>query len=359
MTLHASQSAALAHVASYARSRQAAARDTIEQVRRMADLSVAQLEHAVACIRRHARVALHFHPDRLDDQGRSVAASLLDGGIYKSQFETLLSNGSVSAVPGGARDRWEHRLFGGAYQVDGTTNAHRPKYGALDLMRHPDGPAPRFGACYFLLAPAASARATFTYLDSHQDPPEKGTLDELDDIIAALLAESFTRESALGARALRPPQLIERLGQLDQPWPDPARRAPSRSLDHYVEAQVHGELRLDRDVEIVVVDPAFRGTQTGAALEAIGERYQIQCCWHAGFALAAAEVPTDFRGPAMPSLAARIAGAGRVDAAAIGRAAAQVVRDPSAWADRGSPAEVLQELKLLWHVLVRFGQPAT
>jgi len=325
----------------------------------MANLSVAELARAIACIRQHARVALHFHPDRLDDQLRPVAASLLECGRYKSQFETLISNGSVSAVPGGARDRWEHRLFGGAYQVDGTTNAHRPKYGALDLLRHPDGPAPRFGACYLLLAPQASARATFTYLDSHQDPPEKGTLDELDDIVAALLAESFTRESALGVGSLRPAALVARLAELDRPFADPSRRAPIRSLNHYVEAQVHGDVWLAADVEILVADPAFRGTEIGAALAAICERYQIRCAWHAGFALAAADVPDDFRGPTMASLAARIAGGDRVDAAAIGRAAAELKRDPTAWADRGSSAEVLQELKLLWHVVVRFGAPAT
>ncbi|NMM52744.1 DUF3626 domain-containing protein [Paenibacillus aquistagni] len=28
----------------------------------------------------------------------------------------------------------------------------RPNYGALDLKLHLDGPAPRFGSCYFLLA---------------------------------------------------------------------------------------------------------------------------------------------------------------------------------------------------------------
>ena len=93
---------------------------------------------------------------------------------YKSQFETLLSNGSVSAYPGGERDLWEKRIFGGAYQLEGVTNDQRPKYGALNLMLHPDGPAPRFGSCYFLLSPKVSSRSTYTYLDSHQDPKEKG-----------------------------------------------------------------------------------------------------------------------------------------------------------------------------------------
>lgn len=59
----------------------------------------------------------------------------------------------------------------------------------------------------------------------------------------------------------------------------------------------------------------------------------------------------------MPSLAARIAHHGYIDASMIGSAAKHLRQDPAAWRDRGTHAEVLQELKLLWHVLVRYGKP--
>lgn len=32
-------------------------------------------------------------------------------------------------------------------------------------------------------------------------------------------------------------------------------------------------------------------------------------------------------------------------------------RDPVAWSNRGAYVEVLQELKLLWNVLVKYGKP--
>ena len=67
----------------------------------------------------------------------------------------------------------------------------------------------------------------------------------------------------------------------------------------------------------------------------------------------------DFRGPTMPSLAARVARDGMVDAEAVGRGVKEVSREPENWRDRGMYAEVLQELKLLWHVLVRFGEQLT
>ena len=58
----------------------------------------------------------------------------------------------------------------------------------------------------------------------------------------------------------------------------------------------------------------------------------------------------------MISLAKRIARHGYIDANMIGIAAMDLKRNPSSWNDRGTYEEVLQELKLLWHVLVRCGK---
>ncbi|ASS68028.1 DUF3626 domain-containing protein [Paenibacillus sp. RUD330] len=76
-----------------------------------------------------------------------------------------------------------------------------------------------------------------------------------------------------------------------------------------------------------------------------------------GFFLKADEVPADFRGPSMPSLARRIARNGEVDAFRIGCAAMDLKRNPAAWSDRGGCSAVLQELKQLRHVLVQYGHP--
>jgi hypothetical protein len=291
---------------------------------------------------------------------KSIAEALFEQGIYKNQFETLLSNGSVSAYPGGERDLWEKELFGGAYQLKGTTNNQRPKYGALHVMLHPDGPAPRFGSCYFLLSPKVSYRSTYTYLDSHQTPKEKGTYEEFDLIMAALLEETFTREFAIGERNLTPVTLIHHLlFNLEKRIDDPANKAANRNLNHYIEAQVHGDLSLKEDVEVLVADPSFKGTHIGELLEKMCLKYSIQLFWHTGFVLKVDEVPSDFRGPSMPSLAKRIAQNHMIDANIIGTAAVDLKQDSTSWGDRGTPEEVLQELKLLWHVLVRYGKPMT
>jgi hypothetical protein len=36
-------------------------------------------------------------------------------------------------------------------------------------MHYPDGPAPRFGSCFFLLRPNVAKRSTFTFGGSHED----------------------------------------------------------------------------------------------------------------------------------------------------------------------------------------------
>jgi hypothetical protein len=75
------------------------------------------------------------------------------------------------------------------------------------------------------------------------------------------------------------------------------------------------------------------------------------------------DVGEEFRGPVIPAIAQYIArtfggGSPRLDAEIIGRAARSVVNTPSSWLDFGTPAEVLQYIKQLWHVLVHYGDAA-
>ncbi|MEC0129135.1 DUF3626 domain-containing protein [Paenibacillus pabuli] len=351
-----SQHAAIEYISNYARSQKREAQASLKEIFQLSNIPWNTFEEAVRKIKSHARVALHFHPDRPVVDMKSVAQSLFEQGIYKSQFETLISNGSVSAYSGGPRDLWEEKLFGGAYQLEGAANSERPKYGALHLLFHPDGPSPRFGSCYFLLKPNASHRCTFTYGGSQDDPKEKGTYEELDDILSALFTDAFFRDYAIGEKDLTPQKLIEQLYNLERPLKDPSKLVPYRNLNHFIETQVHGEIRLEDDVEVLVADPSFKGTDIGNYLEQICIKYSIELFWHMGFVMRSEDVPPDFRGPTMPSLAKRIARNGNIDASVIGNAVNDLKRNPDLWSDRGNYEEVLQELKYMWHVLVRYGK---
>ncbi|MFD5782290.1 DUF3626 domain-containing protein [Streptomyces sp. NPDC126933] len=336
------QRAALQHVRTTAVARSEA---------RPARIDAREAGALTALMRAHARITLNFHPDRLLADGTTIAGSMARDGRYRSQYETGLSNGSRSAVPGGARDGWEERLFGGAYHAPGVRPCDRPKYGAVNLYGHPDGASPRFGSCHVRLRPEINDRATYCHGDSHAAPADVGTIDAFSCVLAGLLEER--------------PDAAEVIAKLPyatgaDPADGGAAAYPGRKLDEYIEAQVHGDLDLAADAEALVLDPSFRGTETGRLLTGMARRCGIAVEWHTGFVLAPDEVTAEFRGPMMVPLAARVcrsyARAGMLDAEVLGRAAASVVREPGAWAEWGTQDEMLQYVKQLWHVLVRYGR---
>jgi hypothetical protein len=81
------------------------------------------------------------------------------------------------AFPGGERDEWERTLFGEAYHTEGVRASGRPKYESLELVRFPDGPAPSFGSCYFVLRGVGS-RTSITFMAANilMPPPESAPL---------------------------------------------------------------------------------------------------------------------------------------------------------------------------------------
>lgn len=333
-----------------------------------AGLTLDDYNEAMELVRQHGRIVAHFHPDRFGGKPANVAECLLSEGVYRNQFETGLSSGSPTAVPGGERDDWERALFGGAYHTEGVLASERPKYGSLELIRFPDGPAPRFGSCYFVLRGVA-ARASIAFMGS-EDPHatnRAGTLATPHAVMAALLAEIENggiatppwppfRAPTLGMPGITVRGFCDALKMLCDRRPNPSLGEPGRVLDTGVEAQVHGPIRLDRDVEMLVADPAFAHRPVGQTLIELADQYGFDSHWHCGFRLPVRDVPDDFRGPAMPRIAERIAGMdGMLDSAVIGRGAASLHHDPGQWSEWGGYFDVLRLFRQLWHVLVHFG----
>lgn len=360
-----------------------AGRERMRHVDRIAHvLSAAGVRVAVgdlcAAVRRLGVVTVNFHPDRLLADGRSVAEALYDEGVYRSQFESKISNGGLTAFPGGARDRWEQALFGGVYQAPGVRDGERPKYGGLDLMNYSDGACPRFGSCHLRLKDDALGRSTFSFGDSVSDPQDVGVIDAFEPVLAALLERVSCDGQALGRRGVDVSLFVERVLRARAPRRRGLfRRSQGRTLDEYIEAQIHGVVHLAADVEALVVDPSFSDTRTGDLLLTTAERYGLKAEWHPGSALTAAEVPQDApdtEAAVLPRwrafcahgraarLAARVVEAYAVDrqhleAAAIGHAAVSAVRTPEQWQDWGTTSQVLQCLKDLWLILVVYGKP--
>jgi hypothetical protein len=253
---------------------------------------------------RDLRVTMHFHPDR-SPGNRPILVRMAEEGVYRSQFVTGTSNGGLTAHPGGDRWRWESRIFAGAY--DEAVADHRPVYGALNYRRDPIGGAPRFGSSYFRLTAEVLARATFCYPDSSTDPSAFGVADH------CALIELAEAED------------------LD-------------ALDGHIEAQIHGPVRFDRDVEALVLDPSYCGT----AVESAAHRLSCPIEWHPGFRLGVDELQRhpSYRGQEYVDLGTEIAVDGLLNPRIIGDAAR-------------TGRYALQDLKKVWHCLARFGKLTT
>ncbi|MDI5967801.1 DUF3626 domain-containing protein [Streptomyces sp. SL13] len=248
------------------------------------------------------QLTMNFHPDRAAG-GVPVLRRMARDGVSYSQFVTGTGNGGLTAHPGGDRHRWESRIFGGAY--DHASPHERSVYGALNHRAATAGGAPRFGSSYFRLNASTRTRATFCYPDSSTGPTAFGVADR-----CALVALA-------DADALDP-------------------------LDGHVEAQIHGPVLLDRDVDALVLDPSYRGTPVETAA---GE---LPCPveWHTGFHLTVDRLRRqgDVRDRHIVDLGAAIARDGRLDPRVIGDAVRTARHDP-------------QDLKKVWHCLARFGSP--
>ncbi|MFC7486901.1 DUF3626 domain-containing protein [Knoellia sp. CPCC 206453] len=253
------------------------------------------------------RVTLNFHPDRLvgGPGGMPILEMMARDGRYRSQFETGTSNGGLTAHPGGDRWRWESRIFAGAY--DDADAAHRPKYGSLNFRGRAIGGSPRFGSAHFRLSAESLGRTTFCYPDSYEEPEHFGVESRVSTLVAMAEADDSSRDEV---------------------------------LDDYVEAHVHGELLLDRDVEALVLDPCYRGT----SIEETADRLGCSVEWHSGFRLPLDGMRRhpDYRGPEFVSLGEEIASDGLLDPAIIGDASRTGRYDE-------------QSLKRVWHYVARLG----
>lgn len=111
-------------------------------------------------------------------------------------------------------------------------------------------------------------------------------------------------------------------------------------LDDYVEAHVHGVVDLATDVEALVLDPGYRGTDVEADALRIGMPVE----WHPGYRL---DVDTlrahpGYRGAEFVALGESLAVDGVVTPQVIGAASREGRHDE-------------QALKRVWHYVARFG----
>lgn len=107
-------------------------------------------------------------------------------------------------------------------------------------------------------------------------------------------------------------------------------------LDDYIESHVHAGVLLARDVEAIVLDASYRGTP----VETAARRLPFPLDWYPGYRLTVTALRrhADYRGPEYADLGTLLTPRILGDAARTGR-------------------YDLQDLKMVWHALARFGAP--
>lgn len=334
----------------------AASRQAILHLLERSGVSLLDYQKALERIQSNTQIAIHFHPERFTKDGYSVAAGLLRTGRYQTQYETGISSGSPTAFPGGARDEWEKTFFGGLYHQEASKLLERPKYGALMLAGHLDGPAPRFGSCYLVLDFKLNSRSSYTYGGNQGDLEHQktGTWENLDRVMLALLKAAEEGNKVLGLEEKSIATLLNRIGVYNQGAGAPLGNA----LDSFVEAQVHGPISLKEDVVKLVADSSFKQSEIHSVLEQFSDRFEVELDWYPGYILPVSEVPNHFRGYQIGPLVERIARDGILTTAKIGEAANDFQRRPESWPYLGEGLEPLTYFRRVWHALVYHGRRA-
>jgi Protein of unknown function (DUF3626) len=244
---HARQ--ALARVAAESERRDSAALKVLRG--RLESLGARQGEPSavLAYVRERAAILIHLQ----------CTCDLLDLFLRDTHYRNLFETGTSGGTPNtSARRVWEDRLFFGAYRD--AAPAERCKYGVLNLFAEPGGVSrarPWYGNSFLVLRDGVRMRSTLTEMDSCSKDAHASTLDHPAAFLAALPSGDLQLAVRAAARA------------------DAAPERPHSG--NYKEAQIHGELRFDRDFEALCLEPSVaRDSMLRAKCEAFAAKNNLR-----------------------------------------------------------------------------------
>jgi len=216
------------------------------------------LDKTLSWIRDEAPIIIHVDLKAFGDK-------LASDTHYRNQFETDVSRGCLSHS---TRERWEMDLFGDAY--NGARPVDRCKYGVLNVTHDPQGIrcCSQYGTSYLLLR-NVRLRTTFAARDSGGiEISQLATVDYYAHVLEKYSDDELKAAVEVGTQRV--------LGR------------DSSVIRHYKEAQIHGEVRLSENVELIMAHPSLKNDRHQAMLKRLSERCQAQVVW----------IETDGIGPA-------------------------------------------------------------
>ena len=187
------------------------------------------LNQVVKFIKKNIRIIIHVNLD-------SCLQYLIKDDHYRNQFETNRSHGTLSSS---ARMVWENNLFNNIYHKD-IDGGERVKYGTINITNDPLGVTKcyGYGDSYLILKDNVKTRCSFIMGDSCAMDIHLCTFKYFNSILLFLKDEALDDviDVSLGKATSR----------------------SSNSLHHYIEAQIHGPIKLSRDVELLVANSKYR-----------------------------------------------------------------------------------------------------
>jgi hypothetical protein len=219
------------------------------------------LDKCLAYIRDEAPLTINFFPAELSVLGaRNIDAFSMDSH-YRNAFE-LCERAQSARDAKDVRDEWERRLFEGGYHAHELIPDERPKYASLNADQDPRGGSRFWGDCFFILSKSIRDRVSLTPDDSSVcDADSVGTFENCQHVLVR------ANEARLAA--------ILETSRSGKP-------TPVNVVNAYVEAQIHGPIELSRDIEALVVNQRYAGTDIEAKLRKFAEANGIEMRWTNG-----------------------------------------------------------------------------
>ncbi|KAJ1558685.1 hypothetical protein HK096_007394 [Nowakowskiella sp. JEL0078] len=209
-----------------------------------------QLFQTISYLRLEAPLIIHF-------KTKGILGLLAKDTHYRNQFETSTSGGMLSNP---TRITWEDRLFNKLYPHD-CKPMERVKYGVLNVVSDPRGVqiCSGYGDSHLILK-NSRLRATFSDQDTSSPSCSLATCEHYAHVLSKYSDVELRVVLDVGCK-----------------------RIPFGSSSHlsvYKELQIHGEVRLNRDIEVVVLNCAYKDdTEVIKAAELFKKNHGVEYIW--------------------------------------------------------------------------------
>lgn len=177
-------------------------------------------------IKNNVKIIIHINLEK-------TLKKIIEDDYYRNSFETGNSGGSNDKV---ARSSWENQLFNSLYA--NSSHEEKVKYGALNLTNSPKGidSCYGYGNSFLVLKNEIKDRCTFVLGDSSKMDMHLGTFKYCDILLALMPNNLLDKVINIS---------IEKIDFCDY------------GNFEYIEAQIHGPIRLHQDIELLVVNSNY------------------------------------------------------------------------------------------------------